>query len=103
EILKRIHELDPSAATQYLTGDKSPAEVKAAGITGLDYHYSVYKQHPEWIEQARQLGLILNAWTVNDAETMDWLLAQNFNFITTDHPELLLERFKIFQVNNPGN
>lgn len=102
-ILKKIHELDPTANTQYLTGDKTPAELKAAGITGLDYHYSVYKQHPEWVGQARQLGLILNAWTVNDIENMDALLALNFDFITTDQPELLLERVKIWEENQAKN
>lgn len=98
EILKRIRELDPVAITQYLTGDKTPAEIKEAGISGIDYHFSVYKQHPEWLEQARQNGLILNAWTVNDAETMDWLLSEDFDFITTDQPELLLERVRIYEL-----
>ncbi len=97
EILKRILELDPAAVTQYLTGDKSPDEVKEAGISGIDYHFNVYRQHPEWVEQAHQNGLILNAWTVNDAPTMDWLLSLGFDFITTDNPELLLERVRIYE------
>lgn len=97
EILKRIHELDPLASTQYLTGDKTPAEIKEAGFSGIDYHFSVYRQHPEWLTEARQHGLVLNAWTVNDAETMDWLLAEDFDFITTDQPELLLERVRIHE------
>lgn len=103
EILKRIHALDPTAVTQYLTGDKTPAELKADGISGADYHLNVYRLHPEWITQLKENGLILNAWTVNDAENMDWLLAQGFDFITTDQPELLLERIKIYRSQKSGN
>jgi glycerophosphoryl diester phosphodiesterase len=103
EILKRIHVLDPSAVTQYLTGDKTPAELKADGISGADYHISVYRKNPEWITQLKESGMILNAWTVNTPEDMDWLLAQGFDFITTDQPELLLERVKIFASQKPGN
>lgn len=102
-IMKRIHELDPTAITQYLTGDKTPAELKADGISGADYHLNVYRQHPEWITQLKERGMILNAWTVNTAEDMDWLLAQGFDFITTDQPELLLERVRIFLADKSGN
>lgn len=102
EILKRIHALDPAAITQYLTGDKTPAQLKADGMSGADYHLNVYKQHPEWITQLKENGMILNAWTVNDAENMDWLLTQGFDFITTDQPELLLERVKVFISQKSG-
>jgi glycerophosphoryl diester phosphodiesterase len=103
EILKRIHALDPAAITQYLMGDKTPAELKADGIGGADYHISVYRKNPEWITQLKESGLILNAWTVNTPEDIDWLLGQGFDFITTDQPELLLERVRIFASQKPGN
>lgn len=101
-ILKRIYALDPEAITQYLTGDKTPAELKADGISGADYHISVYRKNPEWIGQLKKDGMILNAWTVNAAEDMDWLLDQGFDFITTDQPELLLERVKIREKTPAG-
>lgn len=101
EVLKRIHALDPAANTQYLTGDKTPAELKADGISGADYHISVYRKNPEWITQLRESGMITNAWTVNSAEDMDWLLSQGFDFITTDQPELLFERVKNFMTKKP--
>jgi glycerophosphoryl diester phosphodiesterase len=100
-ILKRIREIDPTAVTQYLTGDKTPTELKADGISGADYHISVYHKNPEWIGQLKKDGLILNAWTVNAPEDMDWLLDQGFDFITTDQPELLLKKVKIRQ-NTPA-
>lgn len=93
-VLKRIHALDPTAITQYLEGDKTPTELQSDGISGADYHISVYRKNPEWITQLKQNRMILNAWTVNTTEEMDWLLQQGFDFITTDQPELLLERVK---------
>lgn len=42
----------------------------------------------------------LNAWTVNSINDMDWLLLNQFNYITTDEPELLLERIEKFHLQN---
>ena len=95
-ILKKIIALNPKATTQYLEGNKSPEELKADGITGADYHFSVYQKHPDWIKIAKENNITLNAWTVNEASEMDWLLANDFDFITTNEPELLLERLKLF-------
>ncbi len=94
EILKKIHEIDPKASTQYLAGNKSPVELKSDGISGADYYLSVYKDHPEWIEQARINNITLNAWTVNDVELIDHFLDNKFDFITTNEPELVFERIQ---------
>ena len=94
DILLKIIALNPSAKTQYLDGTKSPEILKQDGITGMDYHLSVFKQHPEWIASAKKNNIRLNAWTVNDPEDMDWLIANEFNFITTNEPELLFDRIK---------
>lgn len=91
-ILKKIEELNPKAHTQYLNGEKSPEELKVDGIDGADYHFKVFKKHPEWIGSAKKNGIVLNAWTVNDPADMDWLLEEGFDFITTNEPELLLEK-----------
>jgi len=94
DILKKIIEINPNAITQYLEGNKSPEQLKADGIRGADYHFSVFKNHPDWIESAKKNNIILNAWTVNEVADMNWLLANGFDFITTNEPELLLERIK---------
>lgn len=94
DILKKLVELNPSLSTQYLEANKSPDEVKADGITGVDYYFSAFQKHPDWIAQAKKDNITLNAWTVNDADDMDWLIANGFDFITTNEPELLFERVK---------
>lgn len=93
-ILKKLLQINPSLSTQYLEKDKSPDEVKADGIAGIDYHFSAFQKHPEWIDQAKKNNITLNAWTVNNADDMDWLIANGFDFITTNEPELLFERVK---------
>ncbi|MEL1254566.1 glycerophosphodiester phosphodiesterase family protein [Flavobacterium sp. DGU38] len=94
EILKQIRAIDSKASLQYLEGNKSPKEVKADNINGVDYHYSVFQKHPEWIQEAKNHKMILNAWTVNEAKDMDWIIAHKFNYITTNEPELLIQRIK---------
>lgn len=94
DVCKRIHVLDAAAHCQYLNGDKSPDELKADGINGLDYHFSVFQKNPTWAASAKKNGLVLNAWTVNDATTMRSLLNQGFEFITTNEPEMLFEEMK---------
>lgn len=94
EVCKHIHVLDAAAHCQYLNGDKSPDELKADGINGLDYHYSVFQKNPTWAEAAKKNGLVLNAWTVNDAAIMRDLLKQGFAFITTNEPEMLFEEWR---------
>ena len=93
-ILTRILELDPQAPTQYLNGDKTPEELKALGIIGADYHFSVFKKNPDWMERARKNAIILNTWTVNSQEDLKWALDNRFDFITTNEPELLFELLK---------
>ncbi|MGN6291712.1 MAG: glycerophosphodiester phosphodiesterase [Chitinophagaceae bacterium] len=97
DILKKVLQLDPKAHTQYLEANQTPDQVKADGMGGIDYHYSAFTKHPEWIESAKKNGLVLNAWTVNDTTTMDWLLKNKFDLITTNEPELLMERIKMIE------
>lgn len=94
EILKQIRQIDPVTSLQYLEGNKSPATVKSDHITGVDFHYSVFQKHPEWIQEAKDNKITLNVWTVNDAEVMDWIIKNKFDYITTNEPELLNQRIK---------
>jgi len=89
DIVKRIIELMPKAEVFYLNGDMAPSDLKKAGITGAGYNYSVFRKKPEWIDEAKREGVLLNVWTVNSPEEMDWFIAKEFDYITTDEPELL--------------
>ncbi|HOZ85631.1 MAG TPA: glycerophosphodiester phosphodiesterase family protein [Niabella sp.] len=93
EVCKKVKALDPTAPVQYLNGDKSPAQLKADGLDA-DYHFSIFQKNPNWIQEARSIGIQTNAWTVNDEKVMDWLLAEKIDFITTNEPELLIKKIE---------
>lgn len=78
----------------YLAGDITPTELKEWGCAGPDYHFSVFQKNPEWIKECHKLGMKVNAWTVNDAKDMEWLIAQGVDFITTNEPTVLEEILK---------
>jgi len=92
EICKEITKIAPKSTVQYLNGDKSPEELQADGIHGLDYHFSVFEKNPTWIKDAKSKKLITNAWTVNDESKMDWLVSEGIGLITTNEPEILLKK-----------
>ncbi|MCC8186309.1 MAG: glycerophosphodiester phosphodiesterase [Bacteroides sp.] len=92
---KEFIRLAPAGTPVYnLDGKLSPQELKEMGCTGPDYHYSVFKKHPEWIQECHDLGMKTNAWTVNKEEDMQWLIDQGIDFITTDKPVRLQEILK---------
>lgn len=71
-----------------------PDTIAAYGIRYLDYQNVHYEAHPEWVERFKKDGIHLNVWTVNKEDEMDLYLAQDFDYITTDHPALLLEKYR---------
>lgn len=74
-----------------LDGKLTPRELKEMGCAGPDYHLSVFRKHPEWIKECHELGMKVNAWTVNDPKDMKWLIANKVDFITTNEPVVLQE------------
>lgn len=86
--------LAPEARVAYLNGDKTPAELKELGYTGLDYAVGVLKKNDRWIDEAHKLGLTVNVWTVNKAEDLQYFIDHKADYITTNEPALLLDMLK---------
>lgn len=93
-ICKEIKKQNPKAHVQYLEGNLSPEQIKAAGLDGIDYHYSVFEKNPDWISKAKQLGLSTNAWTVNDVKVFQKLSEAGIDMITTNVPDVFLKTQK---------
>lgn len=91
EVLSKVLLEDASATVSLLNGKLNPAQIKANGWHGLDYHFGVLRKNPHWISEARELGLLTNVWTVNDAENMRWFLDAEVDYISTDKPEMLMQ------------
>jgi len=81
-----LSQLMPDIPVAYLEGDLSPAVLHEKGISDLDYHWSKFVDHPEWVEEAHNLGMTVNVWTVNTPEKAKEMLRLGVDYITTDHP-----------------
>ena len=81
----------PGYTVQYLEGDIAPAQLHAEGINGIDYHYSVFYEHPEWVKEAHDLGMTVNAWTVDEPEDIRKMRDLGLDQITTNKPALVRE------------
>lgn len=92
DILKKVLELDPAAKVAYLNGDRSPEELKASGMWGFDYNFNVYSKDKQLIANGRKNGVTSNIWTVNDPAQMEELLQAGVDYITTNEPEILLQK-----------
>lgn len=92
DILKKILQLDHTAKTMYLGGDVTPQQLKADGMFGADYHFKTYEKDDQWINKAHEAGIQANVWTVDDSLFMDYFLARNIDYITTNEPELMLSK-----------
>ncbi|GGJ94665.1 glycerophosphoryl diester phosphodiesterase [Parabacteroides faecis] len=88
-ICKELIRRAPAVQVSYLRGEVSPADLKILGFSGLDYHYKVFDKHPEWIQEAKNEGLTINVWTVDDPAVMESMVAKGVDFITTDKPKEL--------------
>ena len=94
-ICEYLHQLDPQAKVAYLNGDLTPHEVKEMGISGIDYRYTVYDKNPTWPKEAKELGLEVNVWTVNDEQSLKGYAASPYiDLITTDEPLTLKKILK---------
>jgi glycerophosphoryl diester phosphodiesterase len=89
--------LMPKNRVEYLGGEIAPKDLHEMGISGIDYEYPVFYEHPEWIEEAHKLGMVVNTWTVNKEDDMRKLLELGVDQLTTNEPELaakVIEEFK---------
>lgn len=82
----KVAELLPDFTVQYLSGSKEPKDLLADGVNGLDYAHGVFVNHPEWADQARELGMTTNIWTVNTEDYMLQAIDFGIMYITTDCP-----------------
>ena len=89
-VCQRLHEISPESKVAYLNGELSPAQIKEMGLTGIDYNDKVFVKHPEWLQEAKQLGVEVNVWTVDGEENLrHHVNLEGVDLITTNDPEIL--------------
>lgn len=85
-ICRQLASRYPSFMVQYLEGDKTPEEVYADGIKGIDYHMGVFKKNPDYVGRAHALGMQVNVWTVDRKDDMEYFVELGVDCITTNNP-----------------
>ena len=90
DICCRIAKECPKFVNQYLAGPvsgiKSPDKVHEAGINGIDYEFHVLLAHPDWVKEAKNLGMGVNCWTVNAKDDIQKMIDLGVDNITTNYP-----------------
>lgn len=85
----------PQFVNQFLSsdpvGNQNPEQYAASGINGVDYHYKMFKAHPDWIEKAHACGMSTNAWTVNKESDIRAMIDAGIDAITSNEPLLVRE------------
>ena len=88
-----IARLCPEFINQYLSSDvvfdETPAKYADQGINGVDYYYKMFKAHPDWVKNAHERGMSVNAWTVNKEDDIKKMIEIGVDAITSNEPLLV--------------
>ncbi|MEG2945632.1 MAG: glycerophosphodiester phosphodiesterase family protein [Bacteroidales bacterium] len=85
-ICEQLHEALPEAQVAVLTEHVTPQQAKEIGLTGVDYHYDVFRKNPAYMGYCKDAGLTTNVWTVNKPDVMQEFIDLNVDYLTTDKP-----------------
>jgi len=91
-ILKSLVQKDSFIDTQYLNNNKTLEDLHRDGINGANYRFPYWQKNPELVAAAQEKGIATNSGTVNDTLVIDWLLSQNFDYISSDEPLEVIKR-----------
>ncbi|MDD5813956.1 MAG: glycerophosphodiester phosphodiesterase family protein [Bacteroidales bacterium] len=92
EACLKVRELDRNAKVAFLSSNsssddkKTPSEVAAAGLTGIDYSTGLMHANPGWYDQAHKLGLSVNVWTINNTSEATTERSYGADYITANNP-----------------
>lgn len=89
-LVRELARITPKGTPIALTNNAySPAFCHAIGCTIAGRTYDSWRRNQHLIKQARELGLELMAWTVNNPEHIEWLVEQGFDYVLTDDPMMM--------------
>ncbi len=86
DILSWIKEKQPTATVLYLESDLSIDAVVQNKIDGINLHYTSFKNNSQLSATAKNAGLKIGSWTVNELSDLAILQAQGVEWITTNQP-----------------
>jgi glycerophosphoryl diester phosphodiesterase len=86
DILSWIKEKQPTATVLYLESDLSIDAVVQNKFDGINLHYTSFKNNNQLSATAKNAGLKIGSWTVNELSDLAILQAQGVEWITTNQP-----------------
>ncbi len=87
DALEGVLESDPDAICAYLSSNLSPQRCHELGHKSVDFAYNTYKTNRNYITQAHELGMTVNAWTFSSIHEMIEATVLGIDLLTTDAPE----------------
>lgn len=94
-LCKHIRATDPYASVIYLCTKeeriKTPAEIAEAGLSGVNYKYSLFNAHPDFIAEFHRLGLTAGLCAEDDMSLIRRFAEAGIDFIGTNRPVEAME------------
>ena len=94
DILSWIKEKQPTATVLYLESDLSIDAVVQNKFDGINLHYTSFKNNSQLSATAKNAGLKIGSWTVNELSDLAILQAQGVEWITTNQPLQFQKKLK---------
>ena len=89
EVLRQQPDMKTILNSSSLHHSLTPAQVKEKGYTAASYNINVILQHPEWIQEFKDLGIETFFWMVNSAYLYDLAGELGFTWATTDFRDVI--------------
>ena len=79
----------PTARVAYLEADILPIQCAERGYTGIDYHYTIFRKNPQYIDEAHACNLEVNIWTLSNGTLFNEFYPMGVDIITSDRPKVI--------------
>ena len=95
DILLWIKEKRPKATVLYLESDMTIDAVVQNKFDGINLHYTSFKMNSQLSATAKNAGLKIGSWTVNELSDLAILQEQGVEWITTNQPQQFQKQLKV--------
>jgi glycerophosphoryl diester phosphodiesterase len=94
DILTWIKEKQPKATVLYLESDMTIDAIVQNKFDGINLHYTAFKMNSALSANAKNAGLKIGSWTVNELSDLAILQQQGVEWITTNQPQQFQNQLK---------
>ena len=95
DILSWIKEKQPKSTVLYLESDLTINAIVQNKFDGINLHYTSFKMNSQLSATAKNAGLKIGSWTVNELSDLALLQEQGVEWITTNQPQQFQNQLKV--------